>query len=398
MEDKVALDFDDISAVENDLNAFTPDIEGNTVIASDKSTELLMKIADELSSIKNEISTLKSELAGFKAAAPTQSADDLSDSDAASESTGFFSDDDTDETIALTGDELNNILITADFTEEKNQEETEEKAEAEAPVDSPIAESAQSFEIPEQSPEPESGINLTTNLENEPDIPETLHDSFLEEPAEAPAIDLAVSHVNAQPEDTSYLECTDTIEPELDNVAIEEPELEIIDFNDEKLEEPKLDEFNIDLSDIEASLPSEQDVAIPSTDSSEAMVGEPPVSDEFSIDISPSVDSPIVATDDSVSVSDFTFDEPSSMVAEVATIDLSVEPESSAADIPSVAEETTVETGVTALPTDLKDDIKSVLSYMDQLLESLPEDKIEEFAKSEHFDVYKRLFEELGIS
>ena len=34
----------------------------------------------------------------------------------------------------------------------------------------------------------------------------------------------------------------------------------------------------------------------------------------------------------------------------------------------------------------IQDDIKSVLVYMDQLLENLPEDKIEEFAKSEHFD------------
>ena len=50
------------------------------------------------------------------------------------------------------------------------------------------------------------------------------------------------------------------------------------------------------------------------------------------------------------------------------------------------------------LPSHLKNEIKSVLAYMDQLLESLPEEKIEEFAKSEYFDTYKRLFEELGIS
>jgi hypothetical protein len=37
------------------------------------------------------------------------------------------------------------------------------------------------------------------------------------------------------------------------------------------------------------------------------------------------------------------------------------------------------------------------LSYMDQLLESLPEDKIEEFAKSQYFDSYKKLFKELGL-
>lgn len=52
---------------------------------------------------------------------------------------------------------------------------------------------------------------------------------------------------------------------------------------------------------------------------------------------------------------------------------------------------------ISDLPEDLKQEIRSVLSYMDHLLEALPDDKIEEFAKSEHFDVYKRLFEELGL-
>ena len=46
----------------------------------------------------------------------------------------------------------------------------------------------------------------------------------------------------------------------------------------------------------------------------------------------------------------------------------------------------------------LKQDIKSVLLYMDQLLENLPEDKIIEFAKSEEFTTYKKLFNELGLS
>jgi len=45
----------------------------------------------------------------------------------------------------------------------------------------------------------------------------------------------------------------------------------------------------------------------------------------------------------------------------------------------------------------LKKDLKDVLAYMDQLLESLPEDKIEEFAKSDHFDTYRKLFKELGL-
>jgi hypothetical protein len=49
------------------------------------------------------------------------------------------------------------------------------------------------------------------------------------------------------------------------------------------------------------------------------------------------------------------------------------------------------------MPSKLKKELKNVLSYMDKLLESLPEDKIEEFAKSDYFDTYKKLFEELGI-
>ena len=35
---------------------------------------------------------------------------------------------------------------------------------------------------------------------------------------------------------------------------------------------------------------------------------------------------------------------------------------------------------------------------MDQLLENLPDDKIEEFAKSNEFNTYKKLFSELGLS
>ena len=48
--------------------------------------------------------------------------------------------------------------------------------------------------------------------------------------------------------------------------------------------------------------------------------------------------------------------------------------------------------------TELKQDIKQVLLYMDQLLENLPEDKIVEFAKSDEFITYKKLFSELGLS
>jgi len=47
---------------------------------------------------------------------------------------------------------------------------------------------------------------------------------------------------------------------------------------------------------------------------------------------------------------------------------------------------------------ELKSELKNVLTYMDHLLESLPEEKIEEFAQSEHFDAYKKIFKELGLT
>jgi hypothetical protein len=49
------------------------------------------------------------------------------------------------------------------------------------------------------------------------------------------------------------------------------------------------------------------------------------------------------------------------------------------------------------VPDDLKDEIRAVLKYMDHLLEALPEDKIQEFASSDYFVMYKKLFEELGL-
>jgi hypothetical protein len=86
----------------------------------DLSTQLLMKIANELSSIKNELSTLKQELAGFKAGEKAAGGEEED-----GQNRGFFGEED-DEKIALTGDELDNILNTADFTEETGADATEE--------------------------------------------------------------------------------------------------------------------------------------------------------------------------------------------------------------------------------------------------------------------------------
>ena len=74
------------------------------------------------------------------------------------------------------------------------------------------------------------------------------------------------------------------------------------------------------------------------------------------------------------------------------------EPVVEAADEGETALEVDAPSSSKEIPENLKNDIKSVLVYMDQLLDSLPEEKIAEFARSEHFELYKKLFTELGLS
>jgi hypothetical protein len=42
-------------------------------------------------------------------------------------------------------------------------------------------------------------------------------------------------------------------------------------------------------------------------------------------------------------------------------------------------------------------ELKHILSYMDQILDSLPDDKITAFTESKHFATYKQIFSTLGL-
>ncbi len=50
-----------------------------------------------------------------------------------------------------------------------------------------------------------------------------------------------------------------------------------------------------------------------------------------------------------------------------------------------------------ALSDNTKEELKKVLKYLDSLLESLPEEKIKEFAHSEYYDLYNKILDKLGI-
>ena len=329
-EENMNNDFDDVKAVEQDLlDTETKDTVSEPALdKTNEETTVLRKIAEELTSIRDEITTLKSELNNLKSVDTTgsqveesvQSGDDAGEvsiptSQNDSENSGFFADDDTDESIALTGDELNNILTTADFTEEKSG------VDEDHPVND---DSGEPEEV--KTEDVDEGIS-----DFEKELLENDEKTFDEEKAfEDPAYDTVEPVPITKIEDTNYLDGEDEALP-AEELAIDEGEIPEIDFNDEVLVEPEETEISDTIKDLDINAKT------PEIDT----VTQEPTEEK--------------------------------------------EPEVEKEDNGVFTEE-------------LKGEIKTVLAYMDQLLENLPESKIEEFAKSEHFHVYKKLFDELGLS
>ena len=46
----------------------------------------------------------------------------------------------------------------------------------------------------------------------------------------------------------------------------------------------------------------------------------------------------------------------------------------------------------------VREEVRSVLAYLDQLLDALPPEKVREFAQSKHFSTYKKLFREFDLN
>jgi hypothetical protein len=466
--------------------------EDRALGSSDKSTQLLMKIAEELSSIRVELSALKQEFSNARTVAREQT-----------ESRGFFNDAGGDDKIALTGDELDNILNTAEFTEEAgvNAEEEEQLPDfsegdtPEVPADiSPETEISPDELTLEAEPaggaeEPlevgnlpeldeldteilddtdlslvdlsDSGIAEDFSIEEgaggedieepsaedleiltEEDLPEEnlLEESLAtEEPADSEEPDVSFD-LSFSEEERIALENLDEDVLDLTGAVIEEPDLEM-EIQENPVLEPALSEFtlleedglgenNEDLlPEIEILQESSESPAVeilddagfsPIEESEESIIEE--VEDEAEISRTEESAAEIPAAGEGGSQGE-DLDQiiPEGFLVEElddegeagfggAGLDI-LEEEISLDEIPEdvLPEEDegageaagaadSDEPEVSALPGNFKTELKQVLSYMDQLLESLPEEKIEEFAKSEYFDTYKKLFKELGLA
>ncbi|MGI5115483.1 hypothetical protein [Treponema sp. SP13] len=315
-----------------------------------ESNDLLRQIVEDLSGLKNEISALKTEFAELKSRGGTPATE--------AQAGGFFSDLDEDETISLSGDELDNIMSSADFLN------NESKVDA-------LAEETKAAEKSAEA------VDLSV-------VPET---PVAEKPAEEFSADNFFT-----PESDAIPE----LSPEPDTVS--EADLE------ELPEEAELEE----LPDAELDLPEE--LSIPKVD--DILAGTVPSEPVADVQNSPSqTEFPDAATDDffqadTTATDDFfkTESEQPATPDDFFTAD-SVAAETSPAEVaftdaeePAAKADSASASKASGLPANLTEEIKSVLLYMDQLLEDLPEEKIVEFARSEQFATYKKLFADLGLA
>ncbi|RKX84017.1 MAG: hypothetical protein DRP70_13915 [Spirochaetes bacterium] len=253
-------------------------------------------------------------------------------------------------------------------------------------------------EIEDVELEQDKEITLETDPEDidyELDIEEiTLETDDID--LELEEMDLEPEVLEAEPEDID-------LELDIEEVA---PELEIPDDNLEEINLDTISQEEFEIEEINLSSPGDDEIPDISLDEA---IDEIETVEEFSLD------EPVEDLDDEVTVTlpdndfnelpgteDVDLDSLDALVTEEAEeaveeeiADLEETPESTAAGL---REKTKAALELSSLPGDLKEEIKEVLKYMDQLLESLPDEKIQEFARSEHFEVYKKIFEELGIN
>ena len=398
---------------------------------------------------------------------------------------GFFDSDDTDETIALSGDELNNIMNTADFTEETIEQQTEVSEDEsienfeEDSFDTTTEESEDEVEVVENG-EPEfeetfatpDGIELPNDnatdeiilaMDQEEDD-EVIIDSDENITEENEFTDIGFEDNTIEEDSLSPIEINELDDNIIEeSIEVDDPDL-VMDFDDSALTEPDdLDNISSEIED-DSDLPDEisipkDDILVESSEtdvfeSTDDIIGTEDVIETEEADesfeefettddlitnedsLETSFDEIETESDDFADVDSFDTFEEDEEETEVPTVDGIIEKESLGELINDKSEEfettedvieeqeielsetsveepeddtlvSSFETSETVSPvaqdkkelnSDLKAEIKSVLLYMDQLLENLPEEKIMEFANSEEFSTYKKLFSDLGLS
>ena len=359
---------------------------------STQMTAIFSQIVTELSSLKNEIASLKNEFETLKNEKQPENLK-LESNDSGNE--GFFSNSDEDDTIALSKDEMDNILNTADIAQaEKTEEKESEKTEAtQENISEPEELSSEEPEFKEEPKTTDETENLFGSADDVADISDEdiLSDddfamefeSAQTENIEEPTLDdvdyTNISKENDLPEEISV--------PKNDDILVESSPTDLLETKDSENEgKNSSDSFDEDPFELSAVEPSISETL---TDEKLDYLSKTP--EEAEQNVNPEEVLELPESEETENAKENESAEEVETEKTEATQENISEPEELSSEEPETKESKDISD-------DLKTEIKSVLSYMDQLLENLPENKIAEFAQSEQFDTYKKLFKELGLA
>ena len=351
---------------------------------STQMTAIFSQIVTELSSLKNEIASLKNEFETLKNEKQPENLK-LESNDSGNE--GFFSNSDEDDTIALSKDEMDNILNTADIAQAEKTEEIQEN------ISEPEELSSEEPEFKEEPETTDETENLFGSADDVADISDEdiLSDddfamefeSAQTENIEEPTLDdvdyTNISKENDLPEEISV--------PKNDDILVESSPTDLLETKDSKNEsENSSDSFDEDPFELSSVEPSISETL---TDEKLDYLSKTPEEAEQNVNSEEVLKLP--ESEETENAKENEAAEEVETEKTEATQENISEPEELSSEEPETKESKDISD-------DLKTEIKSVLSYMDQLLENLPENKIAEFAQSEQFDTYKKLFKELGLA
>ena len=291
--------------------------------------------------------------------------------------------EDGDEEIALSGDELNNLLDTSDLQIEEVGSEDDEPITLSSEEDLELKDfSTENIEPIDEDEIALSGNELDHLLESDGESDQSEQPtSFFETVEEDESIALTgdeLGNITAEP--ASEEEDISLSSDELSNILDDNnSDDSITDYLAANSEDDAIDEFNYEhdesSTENQIGFDSDETLSLSNDDT------------DSNISLSTNELNNILEDDSAelgISEDDFIIDDGHSSISTLDSVD---------EDQPTSEEENYQ----AKLKNVNKDELKKLMSHMDELLGSLPDSYIKEFATSEYFELYKKIMEELEL-
>jgi hypothetical protein len=365
-------------------------------LSSEIPIQLLTKIIEELSLIRNDIASIKQVLARLEVSEGRRVETEIG-----------VTFNEEEEKITLTGNELNNILNAPDFTDPVDVLAEEELSiddlnflQGDSLAFESLPSEDKALDIPEKVIAP-----LDHHGETFIDLADTEEFRRLREEGDKPIGEMPneIEALEADPFEEDFFDFDEApVEKSsggaissgnssddilIDNLLIESGTIKDIPIELDLDEEDSNNEEELNFDrEADAELPNLKESAIEPFDLSTFFDEEVDISDEELDRIEKNILQEFSIRDDFLIDHDFSME----ALEAVEGVDRDLEGATEAAKKNKTSDKIEISFN-------LREGLKTVLSYMDRLLESLPDNKIDEFVKSEYFDTYKKLFHTLGL-